>query len=45
MQNCFENIKSSPSDDSVIWEFHIHDIKNYILCSCVVDIAEGDKQD
>jgi hypothetical protein len=45
MQDCFEDIESSASDDSVVWKFHINNIEHCISCSCVIDVAEGDEHD
>jgi hypothetical protein len=42
MQNCFKYVESSRFDDCVVWEIHINNLKHYLLCSCVVDITEGD---
>jgi hypothetical protein len=41
MKYCFEGIKCPSANDCIIWVFHVDNVKNNLLSSCVVDIAEG----
>jgi hypothetical protein len=42
MKYCFKGIKCASTNDCIVWVFHVDNVKNNLLSSCVVDIAEGD---
>jgi hypothetical protein len=41
MHNFFKYIESSPSNDCIVWEIHVNNLKHDLLCSCIVEIADG----
>jgi hypothetical protein len=43
MKYCFEGIKRAPTNDCIVWILHINNVKDNLFCSCVVNIAEGDR--
>ena len=43
MKYCFEGIKCPSTNDCIVWILHINNIKENLLCPCVVNVAEGDR--
>jgi hypothetical protein len=41
VQNCFEDIECSSSNDCIVWEVHVNYLKHF-FCPCVVDTVESD---
>jgi hypothetical protein len=37
----FEGIKRAPTNDCIVWVFHVNDVKDNLFIPCVVDITEG----
>jgi hypothetical protein len=41
MKYCFEGIEHPSTNDCIVWILHINNVKYNMLCSCVMNIAEG----
>jgi hypothetical protein len=39
----FEGIERPSTNDCIVWILHINNIKDNLLCPCVVNLAEGDR--
>jgi hypothetical protein len=41
MEYSFESIECPSTNDCIVWVLHVNNVKNNLLSSCIVDIAEG----
>jgi hypothetical protein len=41
MKYCFEGIQCPSTNDCIVRIFHINNVKDNLLCPCIVNIAEG----
>jgi hypothetical protein len=44
VNGCFELIDGAPAHDGIVWIYHIHDIKGYLLTSGIGCCTEGKRQ-
>ena len=44
MNGCFKLIDGAPTHDGIVWIYHIHDIKGYLLTSGIGFYTEGERQ-
>src|SRR5688572_5851111 len=42
VEDSFEGIEHPSSNDCIVWILHFNNIKDNLLCPCVVNVAEGD---
>jgi hypothetical protein len=42
VEYCFEGIERPSTNDCIVWILHINNIKDNLLCPCVVNVAKGD---
>jgi hypothetical protein len=44
VDGCFELIDGAPAHDGIVWIYHIHNIKSYLLASGIGCYTEGERQ-